>query len=61
MNVQSATHTFAVDKWKDYVALHNRIEEKFSCCMNYDFSKQIDLTLLFLYIMPSVILFPRRS
>lgn len=47
MNVQSATHTFAVDKWKDYVALHNRIEEKFSCCMNYDFSKQIDLTLLF--------------
>lgn len=47
MNEQSATHTFAADKWKDYVALHSRIEEKFSCCINYDFSHQIDLVLLF--------------
>lgn len=47
MNEQSATHTFAADKWKDYVALHSRIEEKFSCCTNYDFSQQIDLVLLF--------------
>lgn len=47
MNPQSATHTFVSDKWNDYVNLHERIKEKFSNCVEYDFSYQIDLVLLF--------------
>lgn len=47
MNPQSVTHTFAMDKWDDYKRLHKRIEEKFSSCVEYDFSKQIELVLLF--------------
>lgn len=47
MNPQSATHTFAADKWEDYIRLHKQIEEKFSNCREYDFSHQIDLVLLF--------------
>ncbi len=47
MNPQSATHTFAADKWKDYVRLHGKIQEKFGSCEAFDFSHQIDLVLLF--------------
>lgn len=47
MNPQSATHTFAADKWDDYKKLHKKIEQKFSDCTEYDFSQQIELVLLF--------------
>ena len=47
MNPQSVTHRFAADKWADYKSLHERIEEKFSSCIEYDFSKQVELVLLF--------------
>ena len=47
MNPQSATHTFAVDKWNDYIKLHKKICEIFLQCKKYDFSHQIDLVLLF--------------
>lgn len=47
MNPQSATHTFAADKWDDYKKLHRRIEKSFSVCNEYDFSEQIELVLLF--------------
>lgn len=47
MNPESATHKFTSDKWEDYVRLHKKIEEKFSKCLCYDFSHQIDLVLLF--------------
>ncbi len=47
MNPQSATHTFAPDKWDDYKKLHRRIEQVFSICDEFDFSKQIELVLLF--------------
>lgn len=48
MNPCSATHTFTIDKWKDYQLLYKRINDEFSKCEIYDFSKQIDLVLLFL-------------
>lgn len=47
MNPESATHTFAADKWNDYKKLHEKIEFKFSNCPEYDFSQQIELVLLF--------------
>lgn len=47
MNPQSTTHTFAPNKWNNYVKLYNRIKDKFFECIDYDFSKQIDLVLLF--------------
>lgn len=47
MNEQSVTHTFVSDKWEDYCRLHKRIEDKFLGCVDYDFSQQIDLVLLF--------------
>ena len=47
MNPQSVTHRFSADKWDDYKSLHKKIEEKFSGCIEYDFSKQIESVLLF--------------
>lgn len=47
MNPTSATHTFAIDKWKDYLRLHKIIETRFCSCPEFNFSKQIDLVLLF--------------
>ena len=47
MNSNSVTHTFTVDKWKDYVQLHGHIKEIFYNCKIYDFSHQVDLVLLF--------------
>lgn len=47
MNPQSVTHTFASDKWSDYIRLYKKIQEKFAECEEYDFKNQIDLVLLF--------------
>ena len=47
MNVNSATHKFVPDKWNDYRMLHAGIQNIFAGNINYDFSRQIDLCLLF--------------
>lgn len=47
MNPQSATHRFVPDKWNDYLRLHRGIRAAFGACDDYDFSRQIDLCLLF--------------
>ena len=47
MNPASATHTFVPDKWKDYQLLHSRIAADFGNDKEFDFSRQIDLCLLF--------------
>lgn len=47
MNPQSATHRFVPDKWQDYQKLHERICASFGACSDYDFSRQVDLCLLF--------------
>jgi glycosyltransferase involved in cell wall biosynthesis len=47
MNPQSATHRFVPDKWNDYLKLHSGIREAFGSCEDFDFSRQIDLCLLF--------------
>ena len=47
MNDESATHNFVPDKWDDYVRLWDKINEYFKNSKAYDFSKQIDLCLLF--------------
>lgn len=47
MNPTSATHTFAMDKWKDYRRLHRETEKYFLERTNFDFRHQIDIMLLF--------------
>ena len=47
MNPSSATHKFVPDKWTDYCKLHQGIREVFGSCESFDFSRQIDLCLLF--------------
>jgi glycosyltransferase involved in cell wall biosynthesis len=47
MNPGSATHRFVPDKWRDYKKLHTGIREAFGSCPDFDFSRQIDLCLLF--------------
>ena len=47
MNPTSATHKFVPDKWNDYRKLHAGIREAFGSCKDFDFSRQIDLCLLF--------------
>ena len=47
MNPQSATHKFVLDKWNDYERLHQKIQETFGNCTDYDFHSQIDRCLLF--------------
>lgn len=47
INEQSATHKFVSDKWTDYKKLHQGIVDAFGNCVEFDFSKQIDLCLLF--------------
>ena len=47
MNPTSATHKFVPDKWNDYRKLHAGIREAFGGCKDFDFSRQIDLCLLF--------------
>ncbi len=47
MNPQSATHKFVPDKWNDYCRLHEGIRSAFGSCTDYDFTRQIDLSLLF--------------
>jgi glycosyltransferase involved in cell wall biosynthesis len=47
MNSISATHTFAPDKWNDYMILHEKTEKYFLSEKEYDFRNQIDLMLLF--------------
>lgn len=46
MNPTSATHRFVPDKWQDYLKLHDGIREAFENS-EFDFSRQIDLCLLF--------------
>ena len=48
MNEESATHTFALDKWNDYKKLHSKIQEYFGNDKIYNFQMQIDFCLLFL-------------
>lgn len=47
MNPASATHKFVPDKWNDYRKLHAGIREAFGGCKDFNFSRQIDLCLLF--------------
>lgn len=47
MNMESATHTFAQDKWKDYLKLYQEIRNYFGSILEFDFRSQIDLALLF--------------
>ncbi|MBE6985054.1 MAG: glycosyltransferase [Ruminococcaceae bacterium] len=47
MNDASASHTYVPDKWNDYQLLHSRIVAEFGADKEFDFSKQIDLCLLF--------------
>lgn len=47
INNDSASHTYAPDKWTDYLKLHDKIKEAFGGKKIYDFSKQIDMCLLF--------------
>ncbi len=47
MNPGSATHRFVADKWQDYRKLHRGIRASFGSCTNFDFTRQIDLCLLF--------------
>lgn len=47
MNDQSATHQYVPDKWLDYKRLHQKICENFAFDLQFDFTKQIDLCLLF--------------
>lgn len=46
MNPQSATHTYAPEKWMDYKLLYKQIKEYFGNDSEFDFSRQIDLCLL---------------
>jgi hypothetical protein len=47
MNPSSATHRFVLDKWQDYRKLHSGIQASFGSCTGFDFTRQIDLCLLF--------------
>lgn len=47
INAQSATQRFAPNKWRDYQELHQGIRSVFGSCGDFDFSRQIDLCLLF--------------
>lgn len=47
MNPTSASHSFVPDKWNDYRKLHAGIKDAFGNCAGYNFSRQIDLCLLF--------------
>ena len=47
MNPTSATHKFVHDKWNDYRKLHAGLREAFDGCSDFNFSRQIDLCLLF--------------
>ena len=47
MNTDSATHKFVTDKWNDYKRLHQGIQDSFKDCQTFDFTRQIDLCLLF--------------
>lgn len=47
MNENSATHTFTLDKWKDYLILYNAATAYFEKYNNECFSSQIRLMLLF--------------
>ena len=47
MNPDSATHRFVPNKWDDYMKLHRAIRDVFFANECYDFSRQIDLCLLF--------------
>ena len=48
MHDSSATHRFVPDKWSDYQKLFARMEAVFGAYPHFDFSHQLDLTLLFL-------------
>ena len=47
MNSESASHTFRIDKWKDYSILYQHIVKLFADEYMIDFSHQTDLVLLF--------------
>lgn len=47
MNPDSVTHTYAPDKWDNYLRLYSRIKEVFGSYCEYDFSEQVNLCLLF--------------
>lgn len=48
MHDSSATHRFVPDKWSDCQKLYARMEAVFGAYPHFDFSHQLDLTLLFL-------------
>lgn len=45
INNESASHTFKIDKWKDYKILFSKSKDFF--CNNKQFTEQIDIMLLF--------------
>ena len=47
MNDNSASHSFCVYKWDDYILLYAKAEEFFLSSEVYDFQHQLDLMLLF--------------
>ncbi len=47
MNAESSTHVKFVDKWSQFLALYHQISRFFSNVPDYDFSHQIDLSLLY--------------
>lgn len=47
MNPESATHTFASDKWEDYLRLFHEAQKSFANSEEFDFTQQIDYMLLF--------------
>lgn len=46
MHAESATQTFAENKWDDYCVLYERIREVFGDCTDNSFDRQMDLVLL---------------
>lgn len=47
-NMNSATHTPFINKWNDYMILHEEFQKIFSNNENYDFKKQLNEVLLFM-------------
>ena len=53
MEPGSVSHSFVRDKWTDYLALYKAIRNEFGNSSAYNFSDQIDKTLLF-FVLNSV-------
>ena len=46
--MNSATHTPSINKWNNYMILHEEFQKIFSNNENYDFKKQLNEVLLFM-------------